>query len=117
MAVIGIDLGTTYSAAAQLMSDGTTEIVPLDGEPTMPSVVGVRPNGKIVVGKVAKNNQKKNPQDTVVEVKRKMGKNEEIRLGQKMFKPPEISAMILNRIKEQVEDELGEKVTDRKSVV
>ncbi len=111
MAVIGIDLGTTYSAAAVYQGDGGTEIITLDGGSTMPSVVGVQRNGKIVVGRVAKRNQVKNPQDTIVEVKRKMGTADTVRLGQKTFKAPEVSAMILQKIKKQAEDELGEPVT------
>ena len=110
MAVIGIDLGTTYSAAAQTVN-GKPEIIPLEGEPTLPSVVGLQRSGKIAVGKTAKNNQAKHPQDTIIEVKRKMGENVDVRLGDKAFKPQEISAMILKKIKEEAENELGEKIT------
>lgn len=110
MAIIGIDLGTTYSAASRCVR-GVPEIILLDGEPTLPSVVGVQKNGKIVVGRIAKRNQEKNPQDTIVEVKRKMGEKVKVRLGQQEFSPQEISAMILKKIKELVEAELGEPVT------
>jgi molecular chaperone DnaK len=110
MATIGIDLGTTYCAASRYIN-GVPEIIALDGHPTLPSVVSVLPNGKIAVGKIAKNNQLKNPQDTIVEVKRKMGENVKIKLGQKEFSPQEISAMILKKIKELVEEQLGEPVT------
>ncbi|MEW6401482.1 MAG: Hsp70 family protein, partial [Chloroflexota bacterium] len=109
MAVIGIDLGTTYSAAARFI-DGNTEIIPLEGNPTLPSVVSVLPSGKIAVGWTAKRNQAKNPQDTIVEVKRKMGKAVSVHLGQKELSPPEISALILKRIKEMAEDQLGEAI-------
>jgi molecular chaperone DnaK len=110
MAIIGIDLGTTYSAAARCV-DGRPEIILLDSEPTLPSVVGLQKNGKIAVGKVAKRNQPKSPQDTVVEVKRLMGSGQTVRLGDKTFTPQELSAMILRRIKELAEAELGEPVT------
>ena len=110
MAVIGIDLGTTYSAAS-IFRNNATEIIFLDGNPTLPSVVSVRKNGDIVVGHTAKRNQAKNPQDTIVEIKRKMGQSVQVRLGQKEFSPQEISAMILREIKEQAEAELGEEIT------
>src|SRR5205085_341173 len=110
MAVIGIDLGTTYSAAARVI-DGRPEIILLEGEPKLPSVVGLQKSGKIAVGKTAKRNQAKYPQDTIVEIKRKMGENVAVRLGDKTFKPQEISAMILRKIIEETESELGEEVT------
>ena len=110
MAVIGIDLGTTYCAAARFVNNNV-EIIHLDGQRTLPSVVSVLGGGKIVVGWKGKRNQAKNPQDTVVEVKRKMGETQLVRLGQQEFQPQEISAMILREIKKQVEDEIGEEVT------
>lgn len=115
MAVIGIDLGTTYSAASRFLN-GQTEIILLEGNPTLPSVVSVLPNGKIAVGWTAKRNQFKNPQDTIVEVKRKMGRMDasgspiKVRLGQKDYLPQEVSAMILKRIKELAEEQLGEPI-------
>ena len=72
-AVIGIDLGTTFSAAARCV-DGIPEIIGLDGNPTLPSVVGLQANGKMAVGWVAKRNQPRFPLNTVVESKRLMGK-------------------------------------------
>jgi len=109
MAVIGIDLGTTYSAAAR-HRDGETEIVLVDGNPTLPSVVGVLPSGKIAIGNTAKRNQARNPQDTVVEIKRQMGKKVEVPLGQKSYTPPEISALILQKIKAEAAEYLGEEI-------
>jgi len=110
MAVIGIDLGTTYCAASCKI-DGEMEIVQLQGFPTLPSVVSVRASGKIVIGRTAKKNQARAPQDTVVEVKRLMGVDTKVRLGQVEKLPQEISALILSEIKAQVEDEIGEEVT------
>ncbi len=109
MAIVGIDLGTTYSAVARVV-DGKPEIIELDGSPTMPSVVSVQKSGKIAIGRVAKRNQAKNPQDTVVEVKRLMGEARQVRLGQKEFSPQELSAMILKKLGELAEAELGEEV-------
>jgi molecular chaperone DnaK len=111
MAVIGIDLGTTYSAAAQFV-DGETEIIYIEGRPTLPSVVGVDRRGRIVIGHRAKRNQADNPQDTIVEIKRKMGKKgETVMLGGQQRTPQEISSLILRRIRELAEEELGEPVT------
>jgi len=84
MAVIGIDLGTRYSAAARCVDD-QTEIILLDGENKLPSVVGVLANGKIAVGRKAKLNQAKNPQNTVLDAMRKMGTSEKIMLGTKEY--------------------------------
>ena len=116
MAVIGIDLGTTYSAAARFVNH-QTEIIMLDGNPTLPSVVSVLPSGKIAVGWTAKRNQAKNPQDTIVEVKRKMGGMDDstgmpvkVTLGQIERMPQEVSAMILSRIKDLAEEQLGEPI-------
>jgi len=112
MAVIGIDLGTTYSAAARVDEYGETEIIYLEGNPTLPSVVGIDRRGRVVIGHRAKRNQANNPQDTIVEIKRKMGeKGEKVQLGDQEYTPQEISAMILKRIKKNAEDELGEQIT------
>ena len=110
MAVIGIDLGTTYSAAARCVN-GVPEVIPLDGHPTLPSVVSLLKSGKIVVGLTAKRNQANAPQNTIIEAKRKMGTATEISLGEKKFSPQEISAMILSTIKQLAEDQLGEPIT------
>ena len=110
MAIIGIDLGTTYCAASRCIN-GESVVINLEGSSTLPSVVSVQPSGKIAVGWTAKRNQSKCPQDTVVEVKREMGHNVTIALGQKNYTPQEISSMILKKIKELAEDELGEKIT------
>jgi molecular chaperone DnaK len=110
MAVIGIDLGTTYSAAARCVN-GVPEIINLEGRSTMPSVVGLQKNGKIAIGLTAKRNQARFPTNTIIEVKRKMGGTEDIHLGDRTFKAPEISAMILDQIKKLAESDLGEPVT------
>ena len=111
MAVIGIDLGTTYCAASRYIDEDDTEFFDFGGKTTMPSVISVRNNGNIIVGWAAKNNQAKAPQNTVIEVKREMGKDVKIKLGQKEFNPQDLSAMILKKIKASVEEQLGEEVT------
>src|SRR5688500_9706932 len=107
MAVIGIDLGTTYCAAGVVV-DGRPQSISLEGEATMPSVVSLQKNGMIAVGKTAKKNQARAPQNTIVEVKRKMGEMDtsktppipvKVALGEKQFMPQEISAMLLKKIK------------------
>jgi len=110
MAIIGIDLGTTYCAASRFIN-GESEVINLEGFPILPSVVSLTKNGKIVIGWTAKRNQANNPQNTVVEVKREMGKDVLISLGQENYKPQVISAMILKKIKELAEDALGEEIT------
>ncbi len=110
MAVIGIDLGTTYSAAS-IFREGQPQVISLDGHHTLPSVVSVLKSGKVVVGHRAKNNQAAAPHNTIIEVKRKMGLDEKVPLGDKTFSPQEISAMILQEIKKQAEEELNEPVT------
>jgi molecular chaperone DnaK len=77
----------------------------------MPSVVGLQKSGKIAIGKTAKRNQAKDPNNTIVEIKRKMGENVTVPLGQSRYAPQEISAMLLQKIKELAESELGEEVT------
>lgn len=110
MAVIGIDLGTTYCAAG-IVENGRARAISLGGFPTLPSVVSLPKNGKIAVGWPAKRNQAKAPQNTIVEVKRKMGEKGTVALGEQQFTPQEISAMLLKTIKECAETELGEEIT------
>ena len=116
MAVIGIDLGTTYCSAGILV-DGKPRIIRLEGEPTMPSVVRLQKSGKIFVGKSAKAGRADDPQNTLIEVKRKLGQGDDqgrdltFQLGDKAFKPQEISAMLLRQIKDSAEAELGEPIT------
>ena len=98
--VIGIDLGTTYSAAGWVV-EGKPEVLALEGEPTLPSVISRLRGGNIAVGRAAKSNQKVAPHDTIVEVKRQMGNNVQIPLGDKKFTPQELSAMILREVRQR----------------
>jgi len=100
--IVGIDLGTTNSEAA-IFSNGNIVVVSFEGETIMPSVVSLAPDGKLLVGTQARNQRLLFPERTVVSVKRQMGFDEEIPLGDKKFRPQEISAMILRELKTRAE--------------
>ncbi|MFL6199486.1 MAG: molecular chaperone DnaK [Thermoanaerobaculia bacterium] len=130
--IIGIDLGTTNSVVA-VMEGGEAKVIPnAEGNRTTPSVVAFTKSGERLVGQVAKRQSVTNPQNTVFSIKRFMGRkydevNEEMKMvpyiveraengdvrinvESKKFSPPEISAMILGKLKQAAEDYLGEKV-------
>jgi molecular chaperone DnaK len=109
--IVGIDLGTTNSEIA-VIRDGKPEIISVDGEPIMPSCVGIDPGGNILVGRTAKNQMVAAPDATILSIKRKMGENTRISLADRSFSPEEISAMILTRLKSAAETHLGEAVTE-----
>ncbi|ERL64512.1 molecular chaperone DnaK [Schleiferilactobacillus shenzhenensis] len=109
--VIGIDLGTTNSAVAVLEGGKPKIIANPEGNRTTPSVVAFK-DGEIQVGEVAKRQAITNP-DTVSSIKRHMGDpNYTVKVGDKTYKPQEISAMILQYIKNFAQDYLGEEVKD-----
>jgi molecular chaperone DnaK len=132
--VIGIDLGTTNSVVAVMESGEAVVVVNQEGARTTPSVVAVAKDGDRLVGQVAKRQAVTNPENTVFSVKRFMGRKfSEVeaesrrvpyKVGQnangdawvdvrgKQYSPPEISAMILGKLKKAAEDHLGETVTD-----
>ena len=131
--IIGIDLGTTNSVVAVMQGGEPTVIPNQEGARTTPSVVGITKSGERLVGQVAKRQAVTNPENTVYSIKRFMGRRqsevgEELKMvpykvvpqGEgvavmaqgKPFTPPEISAMILQKLKKAAEDFLGEKVTD-----
>ena len=129
--IVGIDLGTTNSLVAY-MKDGTPTVIPgRTGRTMVPSVVAMTDNG-LIVGDPAKEHLTRNPERTVYSVKRFMGKGladvqEElayfpyslaeqggvirIKLGEKTYSPPQISAMILKELKQRAETHLGESIT------
>jgi len=139
--VVGIDLGTTNSEVA-VMQGGEPVVIPsAEGSTLIPSVVAVNKNGERIVGRQAKNQAILNPENTVYSIKRFMGRkwgepagrelpveadakrkpykviqgnNNEVRvvMGDKDFSPPEVSAMILQKLKADAEAYLGEKVTE-----
>ena len=130
--IIGIDLGTTNSVVAVMEGNEPRVIVNAEGSRITPSVVGFAKNGERLVGQVAKRQAVTNPEHTVFSIKRFMGRkfdevNEEMKMVPykvvrasnadvrvdiqgKQFSPPEISAMILQKLKQAAEDYLGEKV-------
>jgi molecular chaperone DnaK len=131
--IIGIDLGTTNSCVAVMEAGQPTVIANQEGQRTTPSVVAFTKSGERLVGQVAKRQAITNPENTVFSIKRFMGRrfdevNEEMKMvpykavrgenadarvdiSGKKYSPPEISAMILTKLKEAAESYLGEKVT------
>ena len=131
--IIGIDLGTTNSVVS-VMEGGQAVVIPnQEGGRTTPSVVGFTKSGERLVGQVAKRQSVTNPENTVYSIKRFMGRkfsevsqemklvpykvvagensDARVEINGKKYSPPEISAMILNKLKEAAEAYLGEKVT------
>ncbi len=105
---IGIDLGTTFSAIAT-MEGGKPKIIPnAEGQRTTPSVVTITKDGERVVGTLAKRQAISNPERTVRSIKREMGTAYRVSIDGKEYKPPEISAMILQKLKRDAEAYLGE---------
>ena len=107
--IIGIDLGTTNSCVAVMEGKETKVITNAEGNRTTPSVVAFK-NGERVVGESAKNQAVTNP-NTISSIKRKMGTKETVEAEGKKYTPEEISAAILQHLKEYAEGYLGEKVT------
>ncbi len=132
--IIGIDLGTTNSVVA-VMEGGEPVVIPSsEGDRLIPSVVAVNKNGERLVGKVARNQAVINPENTIFSIKRFMGRryadsevqeaikhvpyhvsaapngDARVRIGDREYSPPEVSAMILQKIKADAEAYLGEKV-------
>ena len=107
--IVGIDLGTTNSEVA-VVEDGKPRVLAVDGDPILPSVVGLAADGKLLVGKPARNQQVLAPERTVSSIKRKMGEDVTVTLGGQTFRPQEVSAMILRRLKEAAEEALGRPV-------
>ncbi len=132
--VIGIDLGTTNSVVAVMEGGDPAVIVNQEGARTTPSVVAIAKDGERLVGQVAKRQAVTNPENTIFSIKRFMGRKHEetsseasrvpyavvrasngdawIEARGKKYSPPEISALILQKLKQAAEDHLGEKVTD-----
>ncbi|MCK4379337.1 MAG: Hsp70 family protein, partial [Deltaproteobacteria bacterium] len=107
--IIGIDLGTTNSEVAVIV-DGRPQIISVDDELVMPSCVGVDGQGELVVGRQAKNQMLLCPDDTILSIKRLMGEDESLMLGGKGYRPEEISALILGKLRDAAATFLGEEV-------
>ncbi|MBP8810056.1 MAG: molecular chaperone DnaK [Kofleriaceae bacterium] len=134
--VVGIDLGTTNSCVAVMDGDATVVIANADGARTMPSVVGFAASGERLIGQVARRQAMTNPESTIYAVKRLMGRkfddpevarqlatcpyqivaaangDAHVMARGRVYAPPEISAMVLGRMRETAEAWLGEAVTD-----
>ncbi|MFQ5474684.1 MAG: molecular chaperone DnaK [Candidatus Nanoarchaeia archaeon] len=108
--VIGIDLGTTFSAVA-VMEGGKATIIPnAEGQRTTPSVVAITKDGERLIGQVARNQAITNPEHTVRSIKRHMGDDYKVKIWGKEFTPQQVSAMILQKLKSDAEAYLGHKV-------
>ena len=108
--IIGIDLGTTNSCVA-VMENGEAVVIPNpEGNRTTPSVVALTKAGERLVGQVAKRQAITNPDDTIISIKRDMGTDRKVKLGDKTYTPTEISAMTLQKLKADAERYLGETV-------
>ena len=109
--IIGIDLGTTNSCVA-VMEGGEPVVIPnAEGNRTTPSVVAFSKNGERLVGQIAKRQAVTNPDNTVISIKRDMGTNKKVKIEGDEFSPQEISAMILQKLKSDAENYLGQSVT------
>ncbi len=109
--VIGIDLGTTNSCVA-VMENGEPVVIPnAEGARTTPSIVAFTKSGERLVGQVAKRQAVTNHDRTVISIKRDMGSDKKVKIDDKEYTPQEISAMILQKLKADAENYLGEKVT------
>ena len=110
--IIGIDLGTTNSCVA-VIEGGEAAVIPnAEGARTTPSVVAFKKDGERIVGRVAKQQAVSNPDRTISSIKREMGTNHKVTIDGKDYTPQEISAMILQKLKQDAEAYLGDKVTE-----
>jgi molecular chaperone DnaK len=117
--ILGIDLGTTNSAAA-IFEGGRATVIPSTEGPTMagkmfPSVVAFTKEGQLLVGEPAKRQATANPEGTIYEIKRKMGTDYKVTIGGKEYTPQQISAFILQKIKKDAETFLATPV--KKAVI
>ena len=110
--IIGIDLGTTNSCVAVMEGGQPTVIANKEGARTTPSVVAFTKNGDRLVGEPAKRQAVTNAENTVASIKRDMGTDNGRTLNGKKYSPQQISAMILQKLKDDAESYLGEKVTE-----
>ncbi len=109
--IIGIDLGTTNSCVAVLEGSEPVVITNTEGGRTTPSVVGFTKDGERLVGGTAKRQAITNPERTISSIKREMGSAYKVKIDDKTYTPQEISAMILQKLKQDAEAYLGQPVT------
>ncbi|KYK20735.1 molecular chaperone DnaK [Thermoplasmatales archaeon SG8-52-4] len=110
--IIGIDLGTTNSEVAVMEAGKPTVIKSAEGQPFFPSVVAFTKDGEMLVGEAAKRQAVTNPEGTIHRIKRKMGSGEKVKAAGKSYSPEQISAFILQKIKKDAEEYIGEKIKD-----
>jgi len=110
--IIGIDLGTTNSCVAVMEGGEPVVIANAEGSRTTPSVVAFSKTGERMIGQVAKRQAVTNPDRTISSIKREMGSNYKVNIDSKSYSPPEISAMILQKLKADAEAYLGAPVTE-----
>ncbi len=110
--IIGIDLGTTNSCVAVMEGGKPVVIANAEGARTTPSVVAFTKTGERVVGEPAKRQAITNPDRTIISIKREMGTDHKVSIGDKKYSPQEISAMTLQKLKADAEAYLGESVTE-----
>jgi molecular chaperone DnaK len=109
---VGIDLGTTNSVVA-VLDDGKPFVIPLaEGSNLCPSVVGFSKNGERLVGYLAKRQAITNPERTVISIKRQMGTTHRTTIDGKSYSPEQISAMILEKLRSDAEDYLGDVISE-----
>jgi molecular chaperone DnaK len=109
--IVGIDLVTTNSVISVIEGGEPTVIPTAEGGRLCPSVVGFSKSGERLVGQIAKRQAITNPDRTISSIKRKMGTDHKVRIDEKDYTPPEISAMVLQKLRADAEAYLGEKVT------
>ncbi len=112
--IVGIDLGTTNSEVA-VIRDRKPVVLAEDGDAILPSVVGLAADGRLLVGHAAKNQYVLAPERTVRSIKRRMGEDATISLGEQTYRPQEISAMILRTLRDRAARQLGQPV--KKAVI
>src|SRR3954451_7289793 len=104
--IVGIDLGTTNSEVASVR-DGQPHVLEEDGDPIVPSFVGLSEDGRLLVGKAARNQWALAPERTIKSIKRKMGQDVKVKLGDQEYRPQEISAMILRKLRDRAAEAAG----------
>jgi molecular chaperone DnaK (HSP70) len=104
--IVGIDLGTTNSEIAAFF-DGNVRIIGNGTTNMLPSCVGLSQTGELLIGAPARNQQLLYPDRTIRSIKRKMGSDETVTLGEKTFTPPEISALLLRELVQWAQIKLG----------
>ncbi|WP_066495307.1 molecular chaperone DnaK [Abyssisolibacter fermentans] len=110
--IIGIDLGTTNSCVAVMEGGEPLVIANVEGNRTTPSIVAFTKDGERLVGETAKRQAITNPDRTIASIKRNMGTDYKVKIDDKNLTPQDISAMILQKLKSDAENYLGDKVTD-----